>query len=113
MVHDRVNVRDDALLRGRLDRFEQVILGTPLGTGSALLFKLSQVPDVIAMKTLVKCVVDVQLLLRKVLTYHNRFHQGWNPWWELVNQHHSLRIPSSLRYPILARAQTHEEANKQ
>ena len=48
MIHDGVNVGDDAVVRSSVDSLQEVLFGTPLGTPRALLLKLPQVPNVIA-----------------------------------------------------------------
>lgn len=48
VVHDSVNVDDDALVRSGLDGFYKLFLGSPICPDRAFLVKLSQVPDIIA-----------------------------------------------------------------
>jgi hypothetical protein len=48
VVHHRVDVGDDTMLLGYLDRLEELVLGAPLGALSSLLVELAEIPDVIA-----------------------------------------------------------------
>lgn len=48
VVHDGVDVDDDALIRGGLDSFYKFFLGSPICPDRAFLVKLSQVPDIVA-----------------------------------------------------------------
>ena len=48
VVHDSVNVRDDALIRCRLDSAQELFFRSPVVSDGSFLVKLSQVPDVVA-----------------------------------------------------------------
>lgn len=48
VVHDSVNVDDDALVGSGLDSFYKFFLGSPVCPDRTFLVKLSQVPDVVA-----------------------------------------------------------------
>ena len=48
VVHDSVNVRDDALVRRRLDCAQELFFRSPVVSDGSFLVKLSQVPDIVA-----------------------------------------------------------------
>lgn len=64
MVHDGVNIGDDAVIRCGIDSLFEILLGTPLGTPGSLLFELSQIPDIIA---------TISVVQAKGLTYRIQF----------------------------------------
>jgi hypothetical protein len=48
VVQDSIDVGDDTIIRGGINSFLEVLLGTPFGTPGSLLLKLSQIPEIVA-----------------------------------------------------------------
>lgn len=64
VVHDSVNVCNDTVIRCGIDSLFEILLGTPFGTPGSLLLELSQIPDIIAIISVVQA---------KGLTYRIQF----------------------------------------
>lgn len=50
MVKDGVDIRQDTVLSRNLDGADELLLGTPVGSSSTLLLKLSQVPEIVCLR---------------------------------------------------------------
>lgn len=80
MVHDGVDISNDALVRCDLDGAEQVFFGSPLGRRGAFLLKLSQIPDIVAARVSFGVVEFKQWLKAGKLTCRSQCPRGWSLW---------------------------------
>jgi hypothetical protein len=62
VVQDGIDVGDDTVIRGGIDSFLEVLLGTPFCALVSLLVKLSQIPNVVAIISRLSMMFDLHIV---------------------------------------------------